>query len=77
MAGGHKYKAYYLQSTFSMLIQETADKGKPNVKEFWKSDIVNGVEKIDTSWEDVTSVFKQPDAVQSLVRFDVVPALEQ
>ncbi|CAM2116375.1 unnamed protein product [Caretta caretta] len=68
-----------------MLIKETAGEGKPSVKEFWKSyNILNGVENIDTSWEEVTSQCMNgiwrcawPDAVHSFIGFDAVPALKQ
>ncbi|XP_034641943.1 tigger transposable element-derived protein 1-like [Trachemys scripta elegans] len=79
------FKAYYLQRTFSVLIKETAGEGKSSVKEFWKFyNILNGVENIDASWEEVTSQCMNsiwhrawPDAVHSFVGFDAVPSLEQ
>ncbi|KAH1186904.1 hypothetical protein KIL84_019653 [Mauremys mutica] len=79
------FKAYYLQRIFSMLIKETADEGKPSVKEFWKSyNILKGMENIDTSWEQVTlqcmnGVWPRawPDAVHSFMGFDAIPALKQ
>ncbi|XP_065445765.1 tigger transposable element-derived protein 1-like [Chrysemys picta bellii] len=79
------FKAYYLWRTFSMLTEETAGEGKPNVKEFWKSyDILNDVENIDALWEEVTLQCMNgiwhcawPDAVHRFMGFDAVPALEQ
>ncbi|XP_065412567.1 tigger transposable element-derived protein 1-like [Chrysemys picta bellii] len=68
-----------------MLNKEMAGEGKPSVKEFWKSyNILNGVENIDVSWEEVTSQCMNsvwhcawPDAVHSFMGFDAVPAVEQ
>nr|XP_048704974.1 tigger transposable element-derived protein 1-like [Caretta caretta]XP_048704975.1 tigger transposable element-derived protein 1-like [Caretta caretta] len=79
------FKAYYLRRTFSILIKEPAGEGKPSLKEFWKSyNILNGVENIDASWEEVTLQSMNgvwchawPDAAHSFVGFDAVPGLEQ
>ncbi|KAH1184835.1 hypothetical protein KIL84_012776 [Mauremys mutica] len=79
------FKTYYLQRTFSIMIKETAGEGKPSVKEFWKFyNILNGVENIDVSCEEVTWQCMNglwcrawPDAVHSFVGFDAVSSLEQ
>ncbi|CAM4463223.1 unnamed protein product [Lepidochelys kempii] len=79
------FRTYYLQRTVSMLRKEMAGEGKPSVKEFWKSyNILNGMENMDASWEEVTSQCMNgvwhhawPDAVHSFLGFDAIPALEQ
>ncbi|CAM2111824.1 unnamed protein product [Caretta caretta] len=60
-----------------MLIKEMAGEGKPNVKQFWKPyKILNGMESIDASWEEVTSQCMNgiwcrawPNAVHSFMGF--------
>nr|XP_042711711.1 tigger transposable element-derived protein 1-like [Chrysemys picta bellii] len=80
-----KFRAYYLQRTFFMLIKETAGEGKPSVKEFCKSyNLLNGVGNTHAAWKMVTSQCRNGvwhhawlDAVHSFLGFDAIPALEQ